>query len=384
MTGDGPGRAIVKNHLDAELNPLRLALQGNPIACADGGNCFIPSNYAQLVAAAVDEAGGNAFVTEYAQPASTGTPIAYDSPPALSELAKVKNVYGLGALLAANHLPVTAELADKLDPVVGLSKMVTNTSAVQLLGAARSCFKFWNQFMQQQSPCLVPGFGVAFTADQFQTLTFDGAKAAEAVDKGLVQPVAEVAALLAANQTTTRLVMRISPDEMDRDPVFAFNPTLPPVLQDLGVVRNVVCLTGWYNGPQGVRVTWPNWGSWILEAWGAVDPRFAKTPAAASVRLLDETGNGTAISAAQVDVINSAIAGAKPGQAQLSKDLVVQPATPWKVPASDPLLAVVGVWHMPYGCIPKPGWKDGQTLPAAGTTPPPQLSMSPRLPATRR
>ncbi len=58
VTIAGPGRAIPKNHLHVRINPMRLNL-------FKGAN-----NYPQVLSAAIDEAAGRAFVTEYAQPGS--------------------------------------------------------------------------------------------------------------------------------------------------------------------------------------------------------------------------------------------------------------------------------------------------------------------------
>jgi len=55
----GNGRAVPKNHLNVVVNPMRLDW--------DGG----VSNYPQVMAEAIDEAAGHAFVTEFAGPVSS-------------------------------------------------------------------------------------------------------------------------------------------------------------------------------------------------------------------------------------------------------------------------------------------------------------------------
>jgi len=112
-----------------------------------------------------------------------------------------------------------------------------------------------------------------------------------------------------------------------------------------------------------VRLTWPDLGSWVVDNGTSVPPRFAQTPAAAKIQLLDESGNALDVAPMQVPVISSAIAGAKPGQPQLPKDFVAQPAQPWPVPPSDPLVTTAGVWYAPPGCNPKAGWVSGSPPP---------------------
>ena len=62
----------------------------------------------------------------------------------------------------------------------------------------------------------------------------------------------------------------------------------------------------------------------------------------------------------QAPVVAAAILGAKPGTPSLPADLVLNAPKPWTVPASDPTVTKVGVWHKPQYCIPKAGWKDGE------------------------
>ncbi|MBI5611439.1 MAG: DUF2330 domain-containing protein [Deltaproteobacteria bacterium] len=369
VTLGGPGRAIVKNHLDVQLNPLRLqALAGPVLACpavAGGPSlCRVPGNYAQVVAAAVDEAGGNAFVTEYAQPGSATGSLQWIPAGTPAALSGVGNYLQLGQLRATGGLPVTQEVADTLDEALGLSSYATGTTALQVLGNLRGCAKYWQNTMVDYQNCPVPVAPEKFTHDALTAQPVNGAKAADVVQKQLVDPVAEVAAHLAKATTVTRMVMRISPDEMDRDPVFAFNKGLPPVANTAELRTNKVCLSGWtYGWPEAVRLTWPELGSWVVDAGTSVPPRFAQTPAADKIQLLDEAGDALEVAPVQVPVISSAIAGAKPGQPQLPKDFVAQPAQAWPVPPSDPLVTTAGVWYAPPGCNPKAGWLSGSPPP---------------------
>jgi MYXO-CTERM domain-containing protein len=162
----------------------------------------------------------------------------------------------------------------------------------------------------------------------------------------------------------TRLVMRISPAEMDRDPVFAYNATLPSVQPERPIRTNTVCLDGWTNGPYASRVTLDGLGSWVFSGPNTTDPRFAKAPFALKIQLLDETGGPLDIAPPQVELIDTAIAGATPGKPSLPKDLVLQTVAPWSPPPSDILVTQAGPWKQPAPwCKPKAGWVDGKAAP---------------------
>jgi hypothetical protein len=366
VTIAGPGRAIVKNHLDVTVNPLRLALQGSSgygPYCQDANGsyvvCFVPSNYAQVVAAAIDEASGHAFVTEYAAPPNASAlkqiygNFNHATAAAATDLAK------FAMALAQGLLPVTDEVADALEPQLQLAKRFPGIAPVQMLANLRACGQFWNGMVG--SPCNLGS--LSLTQGQLQALPVDAVALADQVTSTLIAPIDAVAKLMASSQMVTRLQMRISPSEMDRDPVFAFNPALPQVSRTRTLKVNPVCRDGWYDDNVGVRLTIDELGSWITDGL-SVDPRFAKTPAAWSMQLLDETGPAVEIAPKDAPVVAAAILGAKPGKPSLAKDLVLTTPAPWLPPESDPLLTKMGPWPEPPYCVPKLGWVSGQVPPS--------------------
>ena len=158
---------------------------------------------------------------------------------------------------------------------------------------------------------------------------------------------AAVDAIKGANKLT-RMVMRISPEEMDRDPIFAFNNELPDVVSDLEATFTRVCSRGWYPYDQ-TRLTIPGFGSWIFEGVmpgelnnggkvgnNAVDDRFINTPWAHVIEVLDETGQGLKVHESEIDLIDGIIAGAKVGQPTLPKKYQLKTGGPrWNVPDKD-------------------------------------------------
>lgn len=166
------------------------------------------------------------------------------------------------------------------------------------------------------------------------------------IDPEAIQAMIEA---IQSQPTLTRLVMLISPDEMDRDPVFGFNPKLPPVGSYHHAFINAVCNSGWYPA-KSVRLAISGYGSWVLDApsslsapfpYGASqfsDPRFKSAPSAASIELLDEqSGVPKVVPTAQLELIDAAIFGNKPGDPALPEGVVMQTGTSWTPPPSDPI-----------------------------------------------
>jgi hypothetical protein len=130
---------------------------------------------------------------------------------------------------------------------------------------------------------------------------------------------------------------------MTKDPVFAFDPSLPAIPQVREAEVRAVCIDGWYPA-NGVRVTMPKLGSWIFPAKSyalsltktAADPRFKDAPAALKVEVLDETGPSFVVAAAAVDLADMAMAGALPGQPSLPANLAIAHGQAWEPPPSDP------------------------------------------------
>ena len=204
--------------------------------------------------------------------------------------------------------------------------------------------------------------------NDLQQMPVDGVALADAVTTDVVGPIKDLAKLLGAQNRVTRLVMRISPAEMDRDPVFAFNKSLPEVVPRHDYASNQVCTNGWDDGPLQQRVSFDGLGSWVMDdAGGGVDSRFKNAPAALRMRLLDESATFD-IDAADISLVDTAIMGALPGKASLPQGMTLKTVKAWVPPPSDPLVTTQTPWKKPYqGCVARPGWVDGQLPPKPGT-----------------
>ena len=382
VTIAGPGRAVPKNHLAVELNPLRMDLQPHPgttVPCATSEapnvKCGRPINFDQVEAGAMDEAGGRAFVTESSLLSADVKLAGYVSAAEMADLAAVTNLANLAAVLATGTWQgkINADLADALEPVLQLAKSFPTQTPLQTLADLRACQQSWSAM--GQPVCNLPG-GVTMSEASLQAVAVDGKAAAQALQEKIAKPIEDVAKLLALSARVTRLAMRISPNEMDRDPVFAFNPTLPTVPADRPVTYNMVCSDGWLPqafSPNGdkVRFSIDGLGTWVMEIAGTLpqDPRFKDAPLALTVQVLEESGAPVEIAPGDVPVVSAAIAGAKPGQASLPTTLVLKTPVPWLPAPSDPLVDKVTPWKKPTNtwenCQPKACWVDGELPPWA-------------------
>ncbi len=370
VTVAGPNRAIVKNYMDVEPNPLRLNLLsgGTQVPCAEpySGYCTVPNNFDQVASAAIDEAAGRAFVTEAVVSGGGMGQLSPLQSLKASQFTYATNLLDLGQVLAGltGVLPIDDDTAAVMAPHLPLDKVMPGVNPTQALANLRACANFWQ--MGQNQPCQLPGYTV-LQASTLLAATFDPQPLADDVTTNLVGPIDDAAKKIAGNAWVSRLSLRISPDEMDRDPVFAYNSALPAKAQERKVKANVVCLDGWNNGPQGFRLTLDGLGSWVLgqDALNTKDPRFAQAPYALTVQLQDETGPAMTIAPEQVDLVDGVIKGALPGQPSLPNDMVLKTPVPWAPPASDVLVTKVGAWHKPGSwCEPKAGWSDGKMAPA--------------------
>lgn len=180
-------------------------------------------NYDSAVTQAVDEAGGRAFVTEYAGATSI-----------VSQVGIVDLDWEPEAFANIEE----AEVVDKLDQML---------KAQGLLSCADNVCAWLHPLMSGiiDDYLAVPD-GVTFDAfwtcpscyaDQLDTSSWDGSLFAAALDERVVQPGRHASTILAENPYLTRLYTTMSPHEMLEDPMFWENPGLPDVDRDSGSVR---------------------------------------------------------------------------------------------------------------------------------------------------
>jgi MYXO-CTERM domain-containing protein len=191
-------RVVPDNFYELEINPARIDWFRNG------------ANYEQLLKQAADQAGGQAFITEYAGPTEmlrnlvyrpgqydlTGISTAPDPPTALNRIAQQgfpRDNTLLGIL--RTHIPMP-------DSVRAMNVQDRD---------------FYNQLQ----------FWWDSRKAEFKPL--NAAALAADLDAKIIKPLQAAQALLDKHRKLTRLATFISPDEMNIDPTFVMNPSLPDI-----------------------------------------------------------------------------------------------------------------------------------------------------------
>lgn len=343
----GSGRAVPKNYLHVQLNPMR-------INWFNGG-----SNYGQVLSAAIDEAAGHAFSTEFAgivpKTVSVASPNQFQPPvdEPLIDFTRLdtklfggaKDACAVAAILRGQHFPIASDTAEILEKHTGMAKTA---------GQSADLLKYYGAVDRGESTACDGNHGV------------DGQALAAQLDKEFSQPLRDVTPLLTGGQKFTRLAMRISPNEMTKDPVFAFNPALPDVSQERKATVASVCRAGDLTA-DAQRLTVAGAGTFVIansvsgattgfgaqnaNATSATDPRWKSAPAALVVEVLDEGGQATPIAKDQIDLVDAAISNALVGTPSIPASLTLKPAeVRWNTPASDPPFTAIARQSDPGGC----------------------------------
>ncbi|MDP3236823.1 MAG: DUF2330 domain-containing protein [Myxococcales bacterium] len=124
-------------------------------------------------------------------------------------------------------------------------------------------------------------------------LAFNPSALAGEIFEKIVKPVREAGALLRAYPTLTRLYTALSPQDMTRDPVFSYNPSLPDVPRDHNATYEVNCgVAGNTFTSPGRLITEQGWSIKYPEGQNA-SPERALTagPSALRVETLAEEGS---------------------------------------------------------------------------------------------
>jgi uncharacterized protein (TIGR03382 family) len=216
----GEARAIPTNWFHVELNQKKI----------DWLN--YGSNYEQVVTQAVDEASGHGFVTEYAG-ATTNLKGAlwsedrYD----LEKLAKITSPAQFVMELLNQGFPRDAQMQALL------RKHIPMPESLQAKGVTEQ--DFYN--------CL------ECYSEDLANFAFDPAAFTKDLDEKIVAPLKAAQEMIDKYPKMTRLYTTVSPEEMDRDPLFDFNASLPDVSNVHTAKAKAIC--GENNSVEAVIVT---------------------------------------------------------------------------------------------------------------------------------
>lgn len=187
---------VLGQHRAVPLNYLHVQVNEAAIDWLSGG-----SNYRAVVAQAADEAGGQAFATDYAGALDQSLPANWwrADPGLIARIAEVRTVTDLG--------PFTCELP-LFDP--DISRIIRGILIPP-------------DFEGGREPTFLDCAGAVGNAPDEAV---DGAALAARLETEINAPRAEVATLFAAQPYLTRFTSSMSANEMTEDPAFAFNPDL--------------------------------------------------------------------------------------------------------------------------------------------------------------
>jgi MYXO-CTERM domain-containing protein len=201
----GDARVVPTNYRHVLVNPLKIDWFNNA------------ANYKEVITMAVDaeHAAGNAFVTEYAGP---------------SDIISLAGVFSQ----AWNPAP----FADLGESPVGLYELLTGQNLMFCEDWDNTCTTLHpllqpllNQYVPVPFGLDPVDFYTCMTCyeDQIDLAAWNAIAFAEALDERIFKPGQRAADLVNAHPYLTRMYTTISPHEMNADPMFRANPTLPEV-----------------------------------------------------------------------------------------------------------------------------------------------------------
>jgi hypothetical protein len=285
----GEGRAIPRNYRHVVINDAQL-------------NWFSQAqNYNDVVIKAISEAPEkHAFITEYAGTSAVMKDVLDPASRfgALESLA-AKNKPGefIQHLFDNGFVPVPANQLQSGRGFQSQQVLPPNLKAL-VLGAipfpqGLAGVTTEDEFLRRASyylgeyrelnPARFVGYQLAFNPS---------ALAMEIFEK-IVRPVREAGALFKAYPTLTRLYTALSPQDMNRDPVFSYNPSLPEVSRDHNAIYEVNCgLAGDTFSSPGRLITEQGWSiKYPAGRNGAPEATFASGPSALRIETLAEEGS---------------------------------------------------------------------------------------------
>ncbi|HXU82567.1 MAG TPA: DUF2330 domain-containing protein [Polyangia bacterium] len=267
----GKARAFPKNWFHVVLNERKIDWIGNG------------SNYKKVVTDAINEAAGHGFVTEFAGKTDfLKSQIYQDGRYNTAALAQIHDPAQFVQALLQMGFPRDQSMQALLRKYIPMPDSVKNRGITEQA--------FYNNLS-------------AYQAD-LATQPFDPAMFAAELEMRVIEPLRKAQAMFDAQPYLTRLYSTVSPDEMNRDPLFHVNPDLPAVsnihralgsgeCSADGMVRNIKLVLE--SGGDPILIPGP------IQLFGTPPPwNFAaKEPSALRIELVGDLGMPSTYSRAQ-------------------------------------------------------------------------------------
>lgn len=246
----GDARAVPVNYYSLELNEARI-------------NWFsASSNYGQVVNEAADDAGGQGFVTEMA--AST---------------TQLKNLIWSASEQQAWEM---MQRATPMDAYYAAIDYFGGSDGLAEVALEHATFPGGTSLEQLQSclSCVTPSaVDEGFVA---------------ALGENVIEPLKVVQTLIDSHPQLTRLYTTMSAAEMTVDPLFGFNPQLPPVNNIHTAQRIIECSSSYYQSTAPWRIELPSGGVIRSSGQGGLvwPQEFASQPPNRRILRAGQTGAG--------------------------------------------------------------------------------------------
>ena len=211
-------RAIPRNYLHVQINEAL-------IDWFNGG-----FNYPEVVTQAANEAGGQAFVTDYAGPSKIVNDFFFGEFDLERLRLQAHPADFLDAALSQGF-PRDAQMQTLIRRHIPMPAAVLAEGVLEVVfGGDREAYEQSREEGQLQNIAERSFYNNIRAYDRYITdLEFDAAAFAADLERIVVEPLASVRQSFTEKPYLTRLYTTLSADEMTLDPMFAYNPDLPEV-----------------------------------------------------------------------------------------------------------------------------------------------------------
>ncbi|MEC9071848.1 MAG: hypothetical protein VX938_05685, partial [Myxococcota bacterium] len=276
-------QAVPRNWFKVEVNQKKINWMANG------------SNYIDVLSLAIDEAAGHGFATEFAGELNMEGWL-YKEGQYDTEAMKGLSVSAFLDQIQSQGFPRDTQLLDLMKKHIPMPPVEDLPPQCQ----DENSFYNWNIY-----ECV--GY---MPADW----TFDSDAFANDLEERVVQPMKDAQEILDRHDYVTRLYSTVSPDEMNRDPMFHFNADLPDVSNEHIAEATATCNED--GSVSDVVITLESGESFTLEAdlsngwWGWMSDEEYGDPApdegaAASISLVGADGEPVEIAPSDVKTIDA-------------------------------------------------------------------------------
>ena len=247
------------------------------------------SNYVQLVTDAVNEAAGHGFVTEFA---------------GSTELLK----NGIHNTSGGDDPYNLANLKSQTNPVQFIDTLLFSFfgNMPETLNLLRKYFPVPEEFADQE----LVFYGQPWQHEEYlNSLEFDPEVFVAELEEIILKPMKEAQEMFDTHPYVTRLFSTVSPEEMNRDPIFGYNENLGDVSHIHEATGEVICND---ENIKTILLTLPNGEVMTtgLPDWiGADQPEevddYSDEPAAAGITMVGEAGTPLPVNREYVDYFDN-------------------------------------------------------------------------------